>query len=55
MNKNKNTKETEKITRKQAIKKAGVTALTAATLVFLETKASAQTSQDSAPTPGTGW
>lgn len=32
------------ITRKQAIKKAGVTALTAASLVFLQTKAHAQDS-----------
>ena len=28
----------EKITRKKAIKKAGITALTAASLLFLETK-----------------
>ena len=37
----------KKITRKEAIKKAGVTALTTATLFFLETKpAAAQSTTD---------
>jgi len=36
--------QTEKITRKQAIKKVGVTALAASSLMFLNTPASAQTS-----------
>lgn len=39
----------EKISRKQAIKKAGITALTAASLVFLETKDAAAQSQPTAP------
>lgn len=34
----------EKITRKEAIKKAGLTALAASSLLFLETKAHASTS-----------
>ena len=34
----------KKMTRKQAIKKAGITALTTATLLFLETKESAAAS-----------
>lgn len=41
----------ENITRKKAIKKVGVTALTAASLMFLATKAKAGTSGD---TPGAG-
>ena len=42
------------ITRKQAIQKAGITALTAATVLFLSTKQSAAAS--TSPTdPGTGW
>ena len=41
----------EKITRKKAIKKVGVTALTAASLMFLATKAKAA---DSLVHPGTG-
>ena len=44
----------EKINRKQAIKKVGVTALTAATLIFLQTKNAAAASN--VPTsPGSGW
>ena len=45
------------ITRKQAIKKVGVTALTAASLMFLSTKNAAADSRDSpsgAPT-NRGW
>ena len=43
----------KKITRKQAIKKAaGYTALTAATILFLDTKASAQ---GSSPSPPPSW
>ena len=43
----------EKVTRKKAIKKVGVTALTAASLMFLSTKkASAASPLDP---PGTGW
>ncbi len=34
----------KKISRKQAIKKVGITALTSASLLFLETPAAAQTS-----------
>lgn len=34
----------EKITRKQAIQKAGITALTTASMLFLQTKASSATS-----------
>jgi hypothetical protein len=34
----------KKITRKQAIQKAGITALTATSLLFLQTKAHAQAS-----------
>ena len=41
----------EKITRKKAIKKVGVTALTAASLIFLQTKASAQDSGSHAAPP----
>jgi hypothetical protein len=42
------------ITRKQAIQKAGITALTAASILFLSTKQSSAAS--STPTdPGTGW
>lgn len=44
----------KKITRKQAIKKAGITALTAATLTFLETKnAAASSTEPTAPGWGT--
>lgn len=44
-----------KITRKEAIKKAGksITALTAASLFFLETKA--QATNSTPPGGGTGW
>jgi hypothetical protein len=43
-----------KITRKQAIQKAGITALTAATILFLSTKqSSAQSSLPDAP--GSDW
>ncbi len=45
----------DKISRKQAIKKTGITALTAASLFFLETKSASATSQDSAPRPGDNW
>lgn len=57
MKKNKNTNKFlgEKITRKQAIKKTGLTALTAATLVFLETKSASAQSPNSPPPPGQGW
>jgi hypothetical protein len=42
------------ITRKQAIQKAGITALTAATVLFLTTNQSAAAS--TSPTdPGIGW
>ena len=51
-NNNKNS-EAPKITRKQAIQKAGITALTAATVLFLSTKASASNSVPE--TPGGGW
>jgi len=44
---------TEKITRKQAIKKAGITALTAASILFLSTKQSA--AQSELPKPGSNW
>ena len=60
MKKNKNIRQEnngKKITRKEAIKKtAGVTALTAATLLFLTPKASAQTSPGSSPgAPPSSW
>lgn len=42
------------ITRKQAIKKAGVTALTAATVLFLSTKQSSAASY-SPDNPGSNW
>jgi hypothetical protein len=42
------------ITRKQAIQKAGITALTAATVLFLSTKQSAAAS-NSPDNPGGGW
>lgn len=52
-NKNINQVFDKKITRKQAIQKAGITALTAASLVFLETKKASADSQS--PTdPGRG-
>ena len=44
----------KKITRKQAIQKAGITALTAATVLFLSTKQSAAAS-NSPGAPGGGW
>lgn len=44
----------KKITRKEAIKKAGITALTATSLLFLETKAHAAQSGDSPTWPGGG-
>jgi hypothetical protein len=43
-----------KITRKQAIQKAGITALTAATVLFLSTKQSAAAS-NLPDGPGGGW
>ncbi len=45
---NKNAK-TKKITRKEAIKKVSWTALTASTMIFLETKAYASTSEAATP------
>jgi hypothetical protein len=42
----------EKITRKKAIKKVGITALTAASLMFLSTKAKAGGSPDTPGGPG---
>jgi hypothetical protein len=42
----------EKITRKEALKKAGITALAAASLVFLDTQASAKKSKVKPPKPG---
>ncbi|MBT3385272.1 MAG: hypothetical protein HN778_06020 [Prolixibacteraceae bacterium] len=54
MNRNTNRKKTglsgENITRKEAIKKAGITALTATTMLFLSTqKASASSTQATRP------
>lgn len=54
MNENKNQKKEgksdEKITRKEAIKKAGVTALTVTSMLFLSTqKASASSTEASPP------
>jgi hypothetical protein len=49
---NKRVSSAEKITRKEAIKKAGVTALAAASLVFLSTQASAKKSGIKPPKPG---
>jgi len=48
---------TEKVTRKKAIKKVGITALTAASLLFLSTKkASAGSPKDpGSGSGGTGW
>lgn len=43
----------KKITRKEALKKTGIAALTASTLSFLSPKASAQGS--GLPDPGSGW
>ncbi len=43
-----------KISRKQAIKKVGVTALTAASLMFLSTKKASAQSNSPTP-PGSGW
>lgn len=53
-NKNKIAKALDKkMTRKEAIKKTGITALTAASMLFIQTKAHAA---DSGPTDlGTGW
>lgn len=45
--------QTKKITRKEAIKKAGLTALTAASVLFLSTKQSAAQSLPSGP--GSNW
>ena len=48
------TPESKKITRKEAIKKTGITALTAASILFLSTKDSAAASN--VPTaPGSDW
>ena len=44
MEKNTNRFLSKKISRKEALKKTGITALTAATLFFLETKSAAATS-----------
>lgn len=44
----------KKITRKEAIKKTGITALTAASILFLSTKESAATS-NLPSNPGSGW
>ena len=54
-NKNKIAKALDKkMTRKEAIKKTGITALTAASILFLSTKESAAAS--TVPTnPGSGW
>jgi len=44
----------KKITRKQAIQKVGITALTAASIMFLSTKQSS--AQSNLPdSPGSGW
>ena len=45
----------EKITRKKAIKKVGITALTAASLMFLSTKAKAGGSPNSPAPAGKDW
>jgi hypothetical protein len=52
-NNNKPNKE-KKITRKEAIKKTGISALTAASIMFLSTKESAAASTNPTP-PGSGW
>jgi len=44
----------KKITRKQAIKKVGITALTTSSLLFLQTKAGAQDSHGSGEGLGNG-
>jgi hypothetical protein len=49
-----NKKNDRKITRKQALQKVGITALTAASIMFLSTKQSAAAS-DSAANPGGDW
>ncbi len=59
-NKTNNKFLSEKITRKKAIKKVGVTAFTAATLLFLETKKGSAASptldrNDSPREPGRNW
>lgn len=55
MNRNKNQKKRDKsgkkITRKEAIKKAGVTALTATTMLFLSTQKASAASTEATP-PG---
>jgi len=53
----KNNSSGKNITRKQAIKKVGVTALTAASLMFLSTKKAAADSGGSAASPPNdrGW
>ena len=51
---NKNKFAGEKISRKDAIKKAGITALTTASLMFLQTKAHATDSANRAQDLGTG-
>ncbi|MCF6332669.1 MAG: hypothetical protein L3J11_05235 [Draconibacterium sp.] len=53
-NNNNNLEQQEKITRKDAIKKVGVTALTTATMLFLSTKASASDSVTKPENPGLG-
>ena len=45
----------EKITRKKAIKKAGITALTAASLMFLSTKKASASSGLDDPGEGGTW
>ena len=52
--KNNKIKEIPKITRKQAIQKAGITALTAASVLFLSTKESAAAS-NLPSSPGSDW
>lgn len=52
-NKTSENSNTNKITRKEAIKKAGLTALTAASILFLSTKQSAAQSLPSGP--GSNW
>lgn len=48
------TSEDKKITRKEAIKKTGIVALTTASVLFLSPKKSAAAS-DLPSTPGSGW
>ncbi len=49
-----NTSISKKISRKEAIKKTGITALTAASILFLSTKESAAASTQPS-NPGSGW